>query len=61
MFISWQTHDGIQISVHSVIEATKYLVAQGIEFALKERFNQDCAENILDAREVLDLRMTIHQ
>ena len=44
MFISWQTYDGIQISVHSVIEATKYLVAQGIEFALKERFNQDCAE-----------------
>ena len=61
MFISWQTYHGIQISVHSVIEATKYLVAQGIEFALKERFNQDCAENILDAREVLDLRMTIHQ
>ena len=44
MFISWQTYDGIQISVHSVIEATKYLAAQGIEFALKERFNQDCAE-----------------
>ena len=44
MFISWQTYDGIQISAHSVIEATKYLVAQGIEFVLKERFNQNCVE-----------------
>ena len=44
MFISWQTYEGIQISVHSVIEATKYLLTQGMEFVLTERFNQDCAE-----------------
>ena len=47
MFISLQTHEGIQISVHSVTEATKYLLAQGMEFVLTERFNQDCVEEYL--------------
>ena len=44
MFISWQTYEGTQILVHSVIEATKNLLAQGMEFVLTERFNQDCVE-----------------
>ena len=44
MFISLQIHEGIQISVHSVTEATKYLLAQGMEFVFTERFNQDCVE-----------------
>ena len=39
MFISWQPYEGIQISVHSVIEATKYLLAQDMEFLLTEHFN----------------------
>ena len=39
MFISWQTYEGIQISVPSVIEATKYLLTKDIEFVLTERFN----------------------
>ena len=43
-FVSWQTYEGIQISMHSVIEVTKYLLAQGMEFVLTERFNQDCVE-----------------
>ena len=30
--------------MHSVIEVTKYLLAQGMEFVLTERFNQDCVE-----------------
>ena len=30
--------------MHLVIEATKYLLTQGVEFVLTERFNQDCAE-----------------
>ena len=44
MFISWKTYEGIQISVPSVIEATKYLLTKDIEFVLTERFNQDCTE-----------------
>ena len=39
MLFSWQTYEGIQISVHSVTEATKYLLAEGIKFVLTERFN----------------------
>ena len=44
MFISWQTYEGFQISVFSVIEATKFLLQEGMEFVLTERFCQDPAE-----------------
>ena len=44
MFISWQTYEGIQILVHSVIKAIKYLLGQGMESVLTERFDQDCVE-----------------
>ena len=38
MFISRQTHEGLQITCYSVIEATKYLLQQGFKFVLTERF-----------------------
>ena len=38
MFISWQTYEGLQISVYSLIEATKFLLTEGFEFVLTERF-----------------------
>ncbi len=44
MFISRQTHEGLQITAHSVVEATKYLLSQGTEYVLTERFNQDPVE-----------------
>ncbi len=44
MFISRQTHEGLQITAHSAIEATKYLLSQGTEYVLTERFNQDPLE-----------------
>ena len=44
MFISWQTYEGLQISVFSVIEATKFVLQEGMEFVLIERFCQDPAE-----------------
>ena len=44
MFISWQTYEGFQISVFSVIETTKFLLQEGMEFVLTERFCQDPAE-----------------
>ena len=34
--------------MHSVIEATNYLLTQDMEFALIERFNQDCAEEYFE-------------
>lgn len=29
MFLSWQTYEGLQITAHSLIEATKFLLSEG--------------------------------
>ena len=44
LFIPASTYIGIYISVHSLIEATQYLLRNGAEFVLTERFNQDVVE-----------------
>ena len=44
MFISWQTHEGLQITAHSVVEATKFLLNIGMQYVLTERFCQDSVE-----------------
>ena len=44
MFLSWQTCEGLQITVHSTIEAVKFLLEAGMSFVLTERFNQDIVE-----------------
>ena len=44
MFISHQTYEGLQITVFSTIEATKYLLQHGCSYVLTEKFNQDSSE-----------------
>ncbi|KAK3754384.1 hypothetical protein QZH41_002038 [Actinostola sp. cb2023] len=44
MFISWQTFEGFKITVYSAIEVTKFLLAEGMEYVLTERFCQDPVE-----------------
>ncbi|PFX13698.1 TNF receptor-associated factor 6 [Stylophora pistillata] len=44
MFLSWQTYESFYISVHSAVEETKFLLQEGFEFALTERFCQDPLE-----------------
>ena len=44
MFLSLQTYKGLQITVHSLIEAVKFLLSEGMEFVLSERFCQDLLE-----------------
>ena len=44
MFLSWQTYEGFRITVHSIIEATRFLLHEGMEFVLTERFCQDPVE-----------------
>lgn len=44
MFISWQTYEGFEMTVHSVIEVCKFLLQKGMEYVLTERFCQDIAE-----------------
>ena len=41
MFISSQTLEGLKIVVHSVVEVTTYLLREGANYVLTERFNQD--------------------
>ena len=44
MFISWQTHEGLQITTYSLIEVCKFLLNEGFEYVLTERFCQDSLE-----------------
>ena len=45
MFISWQSYEGLQVTVHSFKEVCKFLLEQGISYILSERFCQDDLEN----------------
>lgn len=56
MFLSWQTHEGLQITVNSVIEATKFLLQEGMEYVLTERFCQDLVEEYFGKQRKLGRR-----
>ena len=45
MFLSQQTYEGLQIAVYSHIEAVTFLLAEGFENLLTERFMQDVLED----------------
>ena len=45
MFISWQTYEGLKISVNSIIEATQFLLWHQVKYVLTECFCQDPLEN----------------
>ena len=44
MMLSHQTITGLQISVHSIVELVRFLLAQGAPFVLTHNFNQDPLE-----------------
>ena len=44
MFLSVQTFTGLKITVNSVVSLTKFLLSEGFEFVLTERFCQDDVE-----------------
>ena len=44
MFISRQTHEGFVVSVNSLIDAVRFLLNQGMEYVLSNRFCQDPLE-----------------
>ena len=41
MFISLQTYQGLKITIYSLIEVTKFLLSEGLQFVLSKRFCQD--------------------
>ena len=45
MFLSSQTHEGLQIAVHSHVEAIQFLLQQGFQYVLSERFMQDVLDD----------------
>ena len=44
MFLSVQTYKGLQITVKSVVQLTRFLLSEGLEGVLTERFCQDDVE-----------------
>lgn len=45
MFLFMQTYNGLKISLNSHVEAIKYLLQQGFQYVLTERFMQDVLED----------------
>ena len=56
MFISWQTFEGFEIITYSVIELIKFLMSEGMEFVLTERFCQDPVEEYFGKQRQLGRR-----
>ena len=56
MFVSWQTYEGLKITVHSFIEVLKFLFENGVKYVLLERFCQDDLENYFDRQRAIDRR-----
>ena len=44
MFISAQTYEGLRITASSILEIIPFLLENGLDFVLTEKFNQDCLE-----------------
>ena len=45
MFLSQQTYEGLKIAVYSHIEAITFVLAEGFDYVLTERFMQDVLED----------------
>ena len=41
MFITWQTFQGFKITTNAIVEVAKFLLSEGVDFVLTERFCQD--------------------
>ena len=59
MSISWQTYEGLQITVHSFKEVCKYLLHNGVKFILSERFCQDDVENYFGRQRAIGSRKDV--
>ena len=55
-FISWQTYEGIQITVHSLKEVCRFLLEDGVQYILSKRFCQDDLENYFGRQRAIGSR-----
>ena len=60
MFISWQSYEGLQVTVHSFKEVCKFLLEQGISYILSERFCQHDLENYYGRQRAIGHRRDNH-
>ena len=58
MFLSWQTYEGFQITVNSVIEICKFLLQEGMEYVLTNVSVRIQWRNILVVKENWGEEMT---
>ena len=56
MFISWQTIEGLKITVHSIKEAVKILLQHHVKYLLTDRFCQDPLENYFGQKRAIGAR-----
>ena len=56
MFISWQTYEGLQVTVYSFQELVKFLLQNGVPYVLSERFCQDDLENYFGRQRAIGSR-----
>lgn len=56
MFISWQMYEGLKITAYSLIEAVKFLLQDGMEYVLSEKFCQDPCEEYFGVQRSLGRR-----
>ena len=56
MFFSWQTFVGLKITVHSIIEAVKFLLQHHVKYVLAERFCQHPLENYFGQQRAIGAR-----
>ena len=56
MFISWQTYEGLNISVNQNIEATQFLLWHQVKYVLTEHSFQDSLENWFGRQRSLESR-----
>lgn len=56
MFLSTQTYEGIIITSKSMIDCVKYLLQNGVNYVLTERFCQDDLENYFGKQRAIGRR-----
>ena len=56
MFISWQTYEGIKITVYSTVELVQFLLSNGVPYVLSGKFSQDALENYNGRQRALGCR-----
>ena len=56
MFLSWQTYEGLRMTILSLSVAVPNLLIKGLKYVLSEKFCQDDVENYLGRQRAIGRR-----